>query len=66
MRYADEQQQAVPGEWEWKLSVWISGKSDLPENQVMPSRMIYGAGVIGMALGAGVIGFAVLRPTNRN
>ena len=29
-----------------------------------PGRVIYGVGVISMAVGAGLIGFAVLRPTN--
>ena len=46
-RYADEQQQVVsPGE------TWDS---------LLASRVIFGGGVLSMAIGAGLIGLALLR-----
>ncbi len=63
-RYADEQQQAAITGYRWEIRLWISGRSR--SEQLIPSRVIYGAGVIGMAIGAGLIGFAVLRPTKPN
>ena len=58
-RYVHEQQQ---GRTEWKYQVWFGD----PDHGHMASRVIYGGGVLGMAIGAGLIGFAVLRPTNRS
>ena len=57
-RYADEQQEGPRS----KYRLWFSGY----DGGHIPSRVIYGTGVLGMAIGAGLIGFAVLRPTARN
>lgn len=61
-RFAHEQQQSFSADG-WRQHVWTT-KTHI--RLVGPSQVIYGAGVISMALGAGLIGFAVLRPTNRN
>ena len=65
-RYADEQQQTEPGIRNGKLALWVSGEAFGRETRVIPSRVIYGTGIIGMAIGAGLIGFGILRPTNHN
>ncbi len=48
--------------------VWLTSR--IPREQMVAKRarapIVYGAGVVSMAVGAGLIGFAVLRPTNHN
>ena len=62
-RYADEQQQVVsPGETtnDARIKVWADGWYWVRDS-LLASRLIFGGGVLSMAIGAGLIGFALLR-----
>ena len=62
-RYADEQQQAFAntGPMPHKAVMWVEGQDEW----IGPSRTIFRAGVICMAIGAGLIGLGIPRPMCR-
>lgn len=72
-RYADEQQQSIPtaeahlrGSAE-RIKLWSEGYGgEVGEVDLPPSKTIYAAGVVSMAIGAGLIGFAIPRPGDRS